>query len=188
MGACDTRASLPSQGPEQKCNETVYTFLEITSWDEIQEGPAVHSTTWYISRSWPVSKPLCSLVCSYGYFHDLVRGAMSSFKRILDFCFRFYLLIFRERRREGEGEKQQCIWSPLAQPLLGTQPATQAYALTGNQTGNPLICRLVLSPLSHIIQGETGFFLPPRYFCLQIILKAHTHRVSLFYCTSQWSS
>lgn len=38
-----TGASPPGQGPEQKSNKTVYTFLEIMSWDEIQEVPAVHS-------------------------------------------------------------------------------------------------------------------------------------------------
>ena len=44
---------------------------------------------------------------------------------------RFYLFIFRERGREGEreGEKHQCVVASL----LGTWPATQACALTGNQ-------------------------------------------------------
>ena len=39
-------------------------------------------------------------------------------------------------------------------PLLGTWPATQASALTGNRTGDPLVRRLVLSPLSHTSQGN----------------------------------
>ena len=38
-------------------------------------------------------------------------------------------------------------------PLLGTWPATQASALTGNQTCDPLLHRLVLNPLSHTSQG-----------------------------------
>ena len=37
-------------------------------------------------------------------------------------------------------------------PLLGTWPTTQACALTGNGTGNPLVSRLALSPLSHASQ------------------------------------
>ena len=41
----------------------------------------------------------------------------------------------------------------LARPLLRTWPATQAHALTGNQTSDPLVHRLALSPLSHISQG-----------------------------------
>ena len=42
-------------------------------------------------------------------------------------------------------------------PLLGTWPSTQACALTGNQTGNLLICRPVLSPLSHTSQVQQWF-------------------------------
>ena len=43
-----------------------------------------------------------------------------------------YLFIFRERGREGEREGNINVWLPLARPLLGTWPATQACALTGN--------------------------------------------------------
>ena len=43
---------------------------------------------------------------------------------------------------------------PLTHPLLETWPATQACALTGNQTGNPLVHRPALSPLSHTSQGK----------------------------------
>ena len=45
------------------------------------------------------------------------------------------------------------VWLPLEHSLLETWPATQACALTGNQTGNPLVHRPALSPLSHTIQG-----------------------------------
>ena len=54
-----------------------------------------------------------------------------------------------------EGEKEgNIVWLPLERPLLGTWPETQACALTGNQTGNPLVRRLVLNPLSHARQGN----------------------------------
>ena len=46
------------------------------------------------------------------------------------------------------------MWLPLARPLLGTWPATQACVLTGNRTSDPLVCRPALSPLGHISQGE----------------------------------
>ena len=52
-----------------------------------------------------------------------------------------------------EGKKHQCVVASLA-PLLGTWPATQACALTGNQTGDPLVHRPALIPLSHISQGH----------------------------------
>ena len=38
--------------------------------------------------------------------------------------------------------------------VAGTWPATQACALTGNRTGNPLVHRPVLNPLSHTSQGH----------------------------------
>ena len=44
-------------------------------------------------------------------------------------------------------------------PLLGTWPATQACALTGNQTGDPLVCRPALQPLSYTSQGLSLYFL-----------------------------
>ena len=49
------------------------------------------------------------------------------------------------------------MWVPLARPLLGTWPATQACALTGNQTSDPLVHRPALSPLSHTSRGQEAF-------------------------------
>ena len=46
------------------------------------------------------------------------------------------------------------MWLPLKRPLLGTWPKTQAGALNGNQTVNPLIRRSELNPLSHTSQGR----------------------------------
>ena len=66
---------------------------------------------------------------------------------------RFYLYIFRERGREGEGGGENIYQLPLTCPLLGTWPATQASTLTGNRTGDRLVHRLVLNPLSHTSQG-----------------------------------
>ena len=41
------------------------------------------------------------------------------------------------------------MWLPLTRPLLGTWPVAQACALTGNQTGDPLVPRPALNPLSY---------------------------------------
>ena len=67
---------------------------------------------------------------------------------------RLELFIFKERGREKEreGEKNINVWLSLASPLLGTWPATQACALTGTQTSNPLVLRPALNPLSYTIQ------------------------------------
>ena len=45
------------------------------------------------------------------------------------------------------------MWLLLAHPPLGTWPVTQTCALTGNQTGNPLVRRPMLNALSYTSQG-----------------------------------
>ena len=64
-----------------------------------------------------------------------------------------YLFLEGGEGREKERERNISVWLPLTRPLLGTWPATQTCALTGNQTGNPFVCRSVLNPLSHTSQG-----------------------------------
>ena len=67
----------------------------------------------------------------------------------LRFLKRSYVFIFRE----GKRERNINVWLPLEHPLPGTWPITQACALTGNWTSNPLVLRPVLNPLSHASQG-----------------------------------
>ena len=71
-----------------------------------------------------------------------MREAWDSFLLIL-------FILFLDRGREGEREGNINVWLPLELPLLGAWPATQVCALTRNQTGDPLVCRQALSPLSH---------------------------------------
>ena len=71
------------------------------------------------------------------------------------------LFIFRRQGRDKERERNINVWLPLACPLLGTWPAIQACALTGNQTSDPLVfCRPALNPLSHTSQGSITFSYP----------------------------
>ena len=66
-----------------------------------------------------------------------------------------YIILDRgEREGKGEAEKHQ-LWLPLAPTLPGTWPTTQACALNGNQTGDPLVRRLAFNPLSHTNQGTS---------------------------------
>ena len=67
-----------------------------------------------------------------------------------------YLYLDREEGRKGgrEGEQYQRVL-PLAHRLLGTWPATQACALIGNGTSDPLVPKLGLNPLIHTSQGST---------------------------------
>ena len=52
----------------------------------------------------------------------------------LFFLIKDFIYVFLERGEEGEKVRERNInaWLPLAFLLLGTWPATQAYALTGN--------------------------------------------------------
>ena len=84
---------------------------------------------------------------------------------IMNFLKRFYLFIFRdagsggrERDRERVRERIINVWLLLTHPLLGTWPATQACALTGNRTRNPSVHRPALNPLSHTSQGGNNEF------------------------------
>ena len=74
------------------------------------------------------------------------------------FLKRFYLLIFREGKGGRKRETNINVWWYLTHPLLGTWPTTQGRALTGNQTGVLLICKLPLNPLSHTSQCLIAFF------------------------------
>ena len=56
--------------------------------------------------------------------------------------------------REKEREININVWLPLTHPLLGTWPAAQPCALTGNRTSNPLALRPALNSLSHTSQGK----------------------------------
>ena len=68
-----------------------------------------------------------------------------------------FIYVFLERGEEREKERARNfdVWLPLARSHLGTWPVTQACALTGNRTSDPLVCRPALGPLSHTSQGGT---------------------------------
>ena len=64
-----------------------------------------------------------------------------------------YLFLERGAGKEEERERNISVWLLLAQPQLGTWPATQACAQTGNRTGDPLVHRPALNPLNYLSQG-----------------------------------
>ena len=64
-----------------------------------------------------------------------------------------YLFLERGEKRENKRERNINVWLPLVCPLLGTWPVTQACALTGNRTGDPLVRRPAFNPLTDTSQG-----------------------------------
>ena len=96
-------------------------------------------------------------------------------------------LLLREKGRKGErmGEKHQCVRDTSIgclshAPNWGTWPATQACALTGNQTCDLLVLRLALSPLSHTSQGQFSFNLTQFNTLLLSMYLTNTLYVVLF--------
>ena len=93
---------------------------------------------------------------------------------------RFCLSIFRERRRVGEreGEKHPCNRETLIgyhwyMPWPGTETAPQAHALTGSQTSDLLLCRMMPIQLSHIYQGCHVILLSQNLIFLGLCLYFH---------------
>ena len=66
--------------------------------------------------------------------------------------FQILFIFYRGDGREREGNIN--VWLPLTCPLLGTWPATQACARSRNWNCDPLVCKRVLSPLSHTSHGS----------------------------------
>ena len=89
------------------------------------------------------------------------------------------------------------MWLPLEHPPLGTQPAPQACVPTRNRTGNPLVHRLALNPLSHTSQGRRLSFNAKNNPSLRFEQSVHSllfilcfakTSTDLLYCTPRQSS
>ena len=103
-----------------------------------------------------------------------------------------YLFLKRGERREKERDRNINVWLPLTCPLLGTWPTTQACALTGNQTSDPLVHRLTPSPLSHTSQGKTIIYnlfliLKFSYVYMCYLLSFGTLALSFLAYLSKWT-
>ena len=88
------------------------------------------------------------------------------------FFFKILFIYFQTEGKGGrEGEKHQCVVASHVPPL-GIWPTTQGCALTGNPTGDPLVCIPALNPVSHTSQGQiqllTDMCLLP-FYCSQFL-------------------
>ena len=72
-----------------------------------------------------------------------------------------YLFLERGEGRERNINVRNIHQLPLTRPQLGTWPATQACALTGNGTTNISLCGTMPSQLSHTGQGVPALFTEP---------------------------
>ena len=94
---------------------------------------------------------------------------------LFSFIKRFYLFLDRGEGREEERKRSINMWLRLTCPLLGTWPATQACALTGNWTGDLLVCRLALNQLSHTSQGSGNLLKSIKYSSLSFCFTKYSY-------------
>ena len=110
------------------------------------------------SREFGISNSVCTPANRLG-FQCTCRKCQTSksiwyfFSSFKWFFLRLFIYLFIYFQRGEERRRNINVWLPLLHPLLRTWPATQACVLSGNQTGNPLVCRPALNPLSHTNQG-----------------------------------
>ena len=73
----------------------------------------------------------------------------------LFFFNKYFIYLFLEKGEEREKERERKYHCVVASHMPSTRdlPETQAYALSGNQTSDLLVCKPALSPLSHTSQG-----------------------------------
>ena len=102
--------------------------------------------------TWPT---VCSLQWSASSLSPPPRGPPECYYlEVFFFFFKILFIYFWEgERREKERERNINVWLLLVCPQLGTWPATQAWALTGNRSSDLLVHRPALSPLSHTSRG-----------------------------------
>ena len=117
-------------------------------------------TLWFtVWRSIHWAPPARAALSFFNIFLIVVQVQFSPFSPhhapcpyFLSFLKNILFIFFRERGREGERGNIN-VWLPLVCFPLGNWPTTQACALTRNWTGNPLVHRPALNPLSHTSQG-----------------------------------
>ena len=102
--------------------------------------PSLKTFDIYCQTSCRNCAPIIGL--PYPFLHYLIIPALD----IVNFFLKYrYIFIFRERGKEKERERNIHVWLPLTRPLLGTWPATQACALTGIRTHDPLVRKSALN-------------------------------------------
>ena len=93
------------------------------------------------------------------------------------------LFLERGEGRENERERNINVWLPLLHPQLGTQPAPQACALTGNQTSDPYAWQVGAQSTEPQQPGLFSFIFKGTYFfsCFPFsYINSSKHRLSSF--------
>ena len=111
---------------------------------------------FFLSHGW-ISSGQTLYAAGGNTVEGLWKTVNSFFSFFLSFLKEFIYLVLE--RGERKRERNISVWLPLKCPLLGTWPAIQACALTGNQTSGPLVHRPELNPLSYTTQASVFFLI-----------------------------
>ena len=138
----------------------------------------------YLGTCLPLSPPLdplrASSLCSqyikpnvYAFWKSILDRNKQRYLFIYLFTyFKDFIYLFLERGEGREGKHQCKINIDQLLPQPGTEPATQACALTRNPTGNLSLCETMPSRLSHTSQGLNRY----KHRLLKRCLSAHLTR------------
>ena len=141
---------IPFLYPISFCNICLESWARVSNLKESSLCTLPFSVVW---------KDLASLVfgASLGDVFTQFFQLRKSQRACLLFVFFFknfiYFFLDRGEGREKERDININVWLPLECPLLGTWHTTQACALMGNRTWDPLVRQPALNPLNHTSQG-----------------------------------
>ena len=121
------------------------------------------------------------------YFFNL-QVTLGFFVVVILLFFKDFIYLFLERRegREKKKERNINVWLPLKHPTLGTWPTIQECALTGNRTGDLLVHRPKLNPLSYISQGHTSLLNRPLGALLNLGARSHKMGINSVHLSELW--
>ena len=103
-------------------------------------------------------QPLLRIIFKF-FFKLLITKRNSYWNSVLrTFFLKDFIYLFLDRGREGEGKKSQCVIASCMPPT-GVLAHNAGCVLTGNQTGDSLVHRPALNPLSHTSLGSSQDFL-----------------------------
>ena len=108
----------------------------------VTEGPVLRFHLWELSRLKFIETESklkigrAAQQCEWTYYCRAVHLKMI---KVVNFVISFIYSFLERGEEEKEREIKINVWLPLMHLLLGTWPTTQACALTGNRTGDPLV-------------------------------------------------
>ena len=147
----------------------------------MKAGDLWHQDSWFGGNSCLTFIGLQEALGIYVWSSPTTKILFAGGSKVVTYFLKKILFIFREGKQGRKKERNINVWFPLMRPLLGIWLATQVCALTGNQTGNPLVHRPALNPLSHTSQGSSYSFLILKQSVYNFLMLVNWHQGPFWY-------